>query len=69
MVPIFPLDTYSPKLNEPFFELFEGNTSTLSENWRPFAPSVRKKALCVVALVRYMITHELVPPLPVSPEQ
>ena len=69
MVLIFLLDTHSPDKVSYFFELFEGNTFTASENWRSFALSVRTKPSCVVALVRFMITHILVPPLPASSEQ
>ena len=56
MVLIFLLDTHSPDKVSYFFELFEGNTFTASENWRSFALSVRTKPLCVVSLVRFTIT-------------
>ena len=37
---------------DSIFKLFEGNTSIVSENWRPFASSLQEKALCLAAIVK-----------------
>ena len=49
MAPIFSLDTYSLD-RLPISKSTKGNTSTLSENWRLFAPRAEEKALHFAAL-------------------
>ena len=50
--PIIPVD------NDCHIEpIFEGNTSAVNENWRPFASSVRDKALCLAAIVKPHYIH------------
>ena len=62
MILIFPLDTYSPNKVSQFSSYSNVTllSYSVSENWRSFPPSVRIKALCVVAHVRFTIIHRLV---------
>ena len=48
----FPASYLQPWQFELIFKLFEGSTSALSENWRPFATFVREKASLLAALVK-----------------
>ena len=47
---------------EPIFKLFEGNTSTASENWWPIASSVWEEASYLAAMSKSTITHILIWP-------
>ena len=48
----FPASYLQPCQFQLISKLFEGGTSALSENWRPFAPFVREKASLLAALVK-----------------